>query len=219
MISNFEYMTDPKRIEKTINKMSNLTIQELCSELNPDKNYLEVIMRMFESVKELDREQTYKMDYFDFLCLIDDIGGEKKYNSESLPSYAVQQTVNKMVVRSLLDLYNKNNTVRMFLSIPIGPFYEYLEKQHFDKKILIECEYATAPRSDVYKMTIRDYLDSNSRKISKFKGNNPEFHSSVERKNYSEALFYEERVLFGAFKMAYQERFCIADVIEKYSDK
>lgn len=211
--TNAEYMSDKKRVGRTVQRFMAMTLKEL-SDINA--KCIDFINDEFMKNEWLSHEKTREMPYIEFACLIDQVGGNHSYDWPRHDSFSEQQFYYKCIAGVLLD-HKATIPVRMFTELPLKAFYEYLigmadaegqvRLQMAFKHIRKCCQYG-----DDY--TIKDFLTEKIRTINR--AWTP--IESIRMYEHTVRTAHQDigRLLVNSFRFAFPDSFRVKDICDKY---
>lgn len=231
--TNREYMAEPARVERTLQRFTKMTLHELKAVQQKKRNYAEWCMDGAIAIENLDREKAETMSYMDIICFLHNIWGDDRYagirngDGTAYPSDLCQDFTYKMLARLLLDVQMKSVPIRLFMELPLKAFYGYLER--ISRDALLSREYrmacdeyvklkdlSTVELAGVYEATIKDVLRLCNNVFCM-----AWIPTQMELENYSQSIMSAyrlvERLLVKSFRLAFPEQFCMDRIRTRYA--
>ena len=215
--TNTEYMSDKARVERTVQRFMNITIQELGAVQS--KKYIDFITDEIIPREGLSAEKAQNMSYIEFACLIYHVGGNHKYDWHDHDSLSEQMFYFRCIAGALLDGGKVSIPIKLFLSLPLIAFYTYMDRVSAEgKNLLVEYSRIKArcqnPGKEGY--TIRDFL------LDKMGITNKAWIPINSLAEYESKIrtAYKDigGLLVDSFHMAFPYRFHIKDIRDKYQN-
>lgn len=128
--TNTEYMSDKKRIDRTVWRFLDTTIKELESANERAKKCMEFITEVIVPREGLSKDRIQNMSYRELACVVSSVGGNEDYEWESHDSYSEMLLYYRMLANILLEGKKVSIPIKLFLAIPIEAFYEYMSDCH-----------------------------------------------------------------------------------------
>lgn len=126
MMSNTEYMSDPARVERVVQKVLNLKLKDI-SEAG-GKKQIDFVLEPVIKNEVLVSSMAMNMSFLEFACMVENIGESPDYDFNDHDRYSEQQFAYLCMGIALRNCSSKLVPVRLFLALPIKAYYEYLQR-------------------------------------------------------------------------------------------
>lgn len=212
MLTNTEYMSDPQRVERVVQRFLALRLGAL---MNPNtKRYLDYITDLVFYKEAIDKEKAQDMSYADFACLIHQVGGRQSYDGETYDSWHEQMVEYRFLAETILDISSCSIPARMFLELPLAAFYAYLYGVSHSYGLVQELNAIKGSQGYSPDYTIRDYLTENLNILEK------SWVPVLALEDYAQRVRDAHqnvgRVLVQSFRLAFPDRFRLASVCRRF---
>lgn len=213
--TNAEYMSDEKRVERTVQKFMKIKLKEL---RDIHAKCIDFINEEIMQKEVLSLEKALDMSYIEFACLVDNVGGNHSYDWSNHNSFSEQQFYYKCITGALLDS-KATIPVRLFTALPLQAFYDYLIGMSDEEgRIRLQMELKHIRECCQYKegYTIRDFLAEKIRALNK--AWIPIEPIRIYEHTVRTAHQDIGRLLVNSFHLAFPDSFHVKDIRDKYHD-
>lgn len=231
--TNMEYMSEPTRVERTLQRLIKMTLHELKDMQQKNREYLGWCMDAVAVIENLDKEKAETMSYMDIICFLYNSSGDARYESTRSEDGTTcsgsdwQDFTFKMLAKFLLDAQTRNIPIRFFMSLPLKAFYGYLERISQDTFLPRECQaicrqytelksLLTTKMVEADEATIADVLTLCERIIDRAWS-----PTRMSLKSYGQYIVRAHCILgwllARSFKLAFPQQFCIERIRKEYT--
>lgn len=213
MLTNPQYMSDEKRVERTVGRFQAIALSNLLRVQT--RKYLEFMLEPMLKKEALSQEKLQNMPYIELACLIDNAGGNPLYDWTSHGSWMEQLYYYRCIAYVLIDGNKSFIPIKLFLALPLKAFYAYLDRASPGKGLLADFELLKSCCKYKEDYTIKDFLVEKTRETQKA------WFPIEELEIYGEDMAdtYKDigRLLVDSFHKAFPIHFCIENIRKKYS--
>lgn len=217
---NTEFYLPMAEAERIVQEFMNMTVRELKSV--EDSKFINRIISDIISEEHLSADKVQDMTYMEMICLIDHVGGNARYDRGGYDSVTRQMLYCLNLARALMEAgtllcgRQGSEAVNKFQNLPIEQFYAYIDSGTAGQDMSDELEYIRncCEYQDYY--SILDFLLEKS-----WKADRPwRMAESLEEFGERIRTFLKDikRLLIDSFRMAFPDRFHVADICDKYHD-
>lgn len=169
--SNTEYMSDMTRIERIIQKVTNITLKELNQNNIGWRNSISPVEFVAtELFRDGYPEKMQETTFLEFLHMVAKVGGNPMYDWDDHSSWSEQLFYYKCVALALTNASVVSVPIKMFLAIPLQAYYVYLERAahgiKLKKQVRDNFSYIKNSCEYTKDYTIKDYISEKMDRLS-----------------------------------------------------
>ena len=219
-------ISDPAQVESIVRRFMAMPLHEIKQHQTVAAPTAKCLTETIIMTEYLDEDKAQNMDFMDIFCLIEHISDNPDYayirdDKSTCTSQMIKILHYRLLMVYLRNAYASSIPVKLFLTLTVKSFYEFLGSVSCTKEINDEYDFVKDCIRSVMKdfdedtSTIKQVLDALSNTLQKAWSPTAMQITSYESM-ILEASALIGRFLIGSFKIAFKNRFNAKSVIEKY---